>query len=283
MKIGSTSIVDCKIGTTQIQTIKIGTDLIWSSVDPDAQAFITAASITDLTQQSAVNDFYTGLKLDGVYSLFNSLVIPIWGDSSKNKWNWINPVDSDAAHRMTFSGGFTHSFGSLIPNGSNAYANMHIKDNDISNVDFHFSIITASNPSGLYDFGCQVNDFSKRTLLIANNGGTTYYAGYTNGFNSAASSSAGHFLVNYYDGSLGGSTAYHLYKNGSFINGTNTTSLSSAGLEFYLCALNENGSVKAGSYGNKPIKLASVGKMMTSTQAANFYSRVQTLFTALGV
>ena len=30
------------------------------SVDPDAQAFITAASITDPTQQSAINTLVTG-------------------------------------------------------------------------------------------------------------------------------------------------------------------------------------------------------------------------------
>jgi len=39
-----------------------------SGVDTDAQAFITAASITDSTQQSAINTLVTQLKTYGIWT-----------------------------------------------------------------------------------------------------------------------------------------------------------------------------------------------------------------------
>jgi hypothetical protein len=42
--------------------------------------------------------------------------------ASQFKYNLVNPVDSDAAFRLVFNGGWTHSSNGATPNGVNAYA-----------------------------------------------------------------------------------------------------------------------------------------------------------------
>jgi hypothetical protein len=89
-----------------------------SSVDPDAQAFITAASITDPTQQSAINTLVTDLKGYSIWTKMKALYPLVGGTSSTHKWNLKDPRDLDAAYRLVFNGGWTHSSGGALPNGT---------------------------------------------------------------------------------------------------------------------------------------------------------------------
>lgn len=93
-----------------------------SSTDADAQAFITAASITDPTQQSAINTLVTDLKGYSIWTKMKALYPLVGGTSSTHKWNLKDPRDLDAAYRLVFSGGWTHSSTGALPNGTNGYA-----------------------------------------------------------------------------------------------------------------------------------------------------------------
>ena len=93
------------------------------AIDPDAQAFITAASITDPTQQSAINTLVTDLKGYGVWTKMKALYPFCGSTASQHKWNLKDPRDLDVAFRLVFSGGGTHSANGAWPNGTNAYAN----------------------------------------------------------------------------------------------------------------------------------------------------------------
>ena len=53
-------------------------------VDPDAQAFITAASITNPTQQSAVNQLVVDLKGYGVWSKMKAIYPFVGGTASQH-------------------------------------------------------------------------------------------------------------------------------------------------------------------------------------------------------
>jgi hypothetical protein len=44
------------------------------------------------------------------------------GNAAGNKFNALNPVDSNGAYRLTFVGGWTHSSSGATPNGTNGYA-----------------------------------------------------------------------------------------------------------------------------------------------------------------
>lgn len=92
------------------------------SNDPDAQAFITAAGITDPTQQSAINTLVTDLKGYSLWTKMKAIYPLVGGTSATHKWNLKDPRDLDAAYRLVFNGGWTHSSTGALPNGTNGYA-----------------------------------------------------------------------------------------------------------------------------------------------------------------
>ena len=91
-------------------------------IDPDAQAFITAASITDPTQQSAINQLVVDLKGYSLWTPIKALYPFVGGTSTTMKWNLKDPRDLDAAYRIQFIGGGTWSSTGYTPNGTNGYA-----------------------------------------------------------------------------------------------------------------------------------------------------------------
>jgi hypothetical protein len=93
-----------------------------SSVDPDAQAFITAAGITNPTQQTAINDLVIGLKTDNLWDNMQAIYPFVGGTSTSHKYNLKDPRDLDVAKRLIFNGGWTHNANGIIGNGVNTYA-----------------------------------------------------------------------------------------------------------------------------------------------------------------
>lgn len=97
-----------------------------SQFDTDAQAFITAASISDSTQQTAINSLVTDLKTYNIWNKMKALYPFVGGSASTHKWNLKDPRDLDAAYRLVFNGGWTHSSTGALPNGTNAYADTYL-------------------------------------------------------------------------------------------------------------------------------------------------------------
>jgi hypothetical protein len=102
------------------------TDIIGTvPFDTDAQAFITAAAITDATQQSAINTLVVDFKGYGLWTKLGAIYPFVGGTASTHKFNLKNPLDTDAAFRLTFTGGWTHSTTGAKPNGVNAFADTY--------------------------------------------------------------------------------------------------------------------------------------------------------------
>jgi hypothetical protein len=106
--------------------------------DVNAKAFLDAASITDATQSAAVNTFVKELKaINEVQPNFvnfdtpaDSICVAIYpfvgGTAETHKFNLINPVNSDAAHRLTYAGTVTHDEKGIKGNGSDSNVNLHL-------------------------------------------------------------------------------------------------------------------------------------------------------------
>jgi hypothetical protein len=92
------------------------------SVDPDAQAFITAASITDPTQQAAINTLVVDLKGYSIWTKMKAVYPFVGGTSTTTKWNLKDPRDLDAAYRIFWNGGWTWDSNGVTPNGTNGWA-----------------------------------------------------------------------------------------------------------------------------------------------------------------
>lgn len=102
----------------------------------ESNAFFAAnTGLTD-DQKTIVNNIVIALKDIG-WSKFKAVYLFIGGTADAHKWNLINPVDSDAAFRLTFAGGWTHSANGALPNGTTGYADTH----------FNFIEDIISNPS----------------------------------------------------------------------------------------------------------------------------------------
>jgi hypothetical protein len=123
--------------------------------DSDAQAFFTAASITDNTQKTAVNTLVTDLKTANIWTKIKALYPFVGGTAASHKWNLKDPRDLDAAYRLIFSGGWTHSSTGALPNGTNAYANTFLSpiSNLVSTSGFGYYSRTNSTIGNQADMG----------------------------------------------------------------------------------------------------------------------------------
>ena len=76
--------------------------------DADAQAFITASGISG-TEATAINTLVTDLKSANIWAKMKAVYPIVGGTATSHKFNLLNPVDSNAANRLVFAGGVTHS------------------------------------------------------------------------------------------------------------------------------------------------------------------------------
>lgn len=104
--------------------------------DADADAFITAAGITNTTQKNAITRLVLDLKgtrNDGyatanIWSKFTAIYPFVGGTSTTCKYNLKDPRNLDAAYRLTFGADATFSATgvSFDQSFANAYADTHI-------------------------------------------------------------------------------------------------------------------------------------------------------------
>ena len=138
------------------------------AIDPDAQAFLTAAGITDATITSAINTLVIDLK---GYNLWNKMIAIypfVGGTSTTHKYNLKNPVDTDAAFRLVFNGGWTHSSNGILGNGTNSYANTKLGMNILPQDNAHMTIYSRTNSTGnIVEMGTYYTTINFYSLLCA--------------------------------------------------------------------------------------------------------------------
>ena len=246
-----------------------------SSVDPDAQAFITAASITDPAQQSAINTLVVDLKGYNIWTKMKALYPFVGGTAAQHKWNLKDPRDLDAAFRLVFSGGWTHSSTGAKPNGTNAYADTKLNERSILSINNkHISIYSRTNIDSL---SCDIGVANPSESLIYSKFNNTFYprlnSQYNNGIQNTVSS-LGLFIA-----SRLSSTTIKAYRNNNVSTITNVND-NDNNASFTLSARN-TGSGQA-YFSPRQLAFASIGDGLSDTEAANFYTAVQAFQTTLG-
>lgn len=279
LKLGNNAVTTVKIGSTQVNKVYLGTNLIWSSIDPDAQAFITAAGITDATQQSAINTLVVDLKGYGIWTKMKAIYPFVGGTASTHKWNLKDPRDLDAAFRLVFSGGWTHSSNGATPNGTNGYANTYFIANTLSSSSGHLSYYSRTNTAA--GTKCEIGVAQlvlpnpEASLLIKETGNlSTPILGNNLYPNVSNTDSTGFYIARRTD-----ATNVILDKNGiKILTGAQNTGLPP--LPVYLGAQNRNNTTVS-RYSDRQCAFASIGDGLTDTEAANFYTAVQAYQTTL--
>jgi len=233
-------------------------------LDPDAEAFLTAAGITDPTITSSINTLVVDLKAEGIYSKMQALYPFVGGTSSTCKWNLINPVDSDAAYRMTFPNGGTFSSNGFNTNGTNQYGNTNMLGTAIgaSAQNFHISIYAKDlTAEGGFDFGCRNN-----TQWLAGNMRNTANQYNARAFNNNISQSAldaNTDTQGFYTISRQLTTSFIYGWNGSYLTGTESVT-SAPAFNLVFGAYNDYGTI--GLYQNRTYQTITVGNGMGTTE-----------------
>lgn len=254
-----------------------------SSTDADAQAFITAASITDPTQQTAINNLVVGLKTDGIWTKMKALYPFVGGTASSHKFNLRNPLDTDAAFRLVFSGGITHSSTGVLFGGVNGYADTKL--NPRANLTLnttHTALYSRTNSAiAKIDMGCEVSSSSKYVSHIKWSDNNGYYDNYNDSTNRitysmASTDSTGLFINNRTSNVL-----HNVWRNSTKL-ATNTTTQPNLlpNQILFIGALNSTAQ-GISFYSSREYAFASIGDGLTDTEAANFYTRVQAFNTTL--
>ena len=247
-------------------------------IDADAQAFITAASITDSTQQSAINTLVTQLKTYGIWTKMKALYPMVGGTATSHKFNLKDPRDADAAYRLVFNGGWVHSSTGAKPNGSNTYANTGLVPNTV--------LQTNSTHLSYYS---RTNVLEASNEIMAGNGGSSIidlYVRFTNGnmlsriytstfSSSSVPSSQGFFIMNRPDAN----TAKQ-YRNSALLSSSSLLASTKPTIPLYIGCSNNNGAIYG--FSTKESAFASIGDGLSDTEAANFYTAVQVYQTTLG-
>lgn len=120
-----------------LKATAMGNSIVW---DVDALTFISNASITDATQKIAINTLVTDFKTASIWTKMKAIYPFVGGTATTHKWNLKDPRDLDAAYRLVFNGGWTHSSTGALPNGTTGYADTKLNvNNTLSGGDSHLS------------------------------------------------------------------------------------------------------------------------------------------------
>jgi len=115
------------MGTILLMGAGLQTTVTGPTYDPDAELFFNAESAAGVTltttQKNAVNQWVVDAKAAGIWTKMKAVYPFVGGTATAHKFNLKNPADTNAAFRLSFVGGVTHSANGIQGNGTNGYAN----------------------------------------------------------------------------------------------------------------------------------------------------------------
>jgi hypothetical protein len=252
-----------------------------SAYNNETNAFLFSTQITDNTIQTATNTLVSDLKTAGVFTKMKALYPMVGGTATTHKFNLINSQDSDAAFRLSFVGGWTHSSNGALPNGTNAYANTFLSSgNNLSLNSGHLSYYSRSNNVSAavkIDIGSLKTTPDSYTDLVLGSSNLIYSRfNNTTSYNSIpATNTLGYFI-----GSRTASNVIKTFKDGVLIINGNAPSNAISLVNFYIGASNNNGS--PAFYSNNQCALSSIGDGLTDAEALAARTAVQNFQTTLG-
>lgn len=257
-----------------------------SGTDRDAAAFLEAATIYDSRQQRGIFELVRLLKQYDLWSKMKAIYPFVGGTATTHKWNLKDPRDLDAAFRLTFYGGVTHTSTGAAGNASNAYADTYIATTpNLTENSTHLSLYSRTNKQensqefAGYSGGNNVTSLFLR--YTTNLSGSALYSAATGVLitSTATTDSRGLFV--------GSRTAVNVHKfyyngvqRGTTATGTPTLYAGNTA-KISLFARNVNNTSRE-LWGSREFAFASAGDGLTDTDVQNLYYTVQRYQQILG-
>ena len=266
-----------------------------SSPTAESEAYITAATIVDSTQQEAVRKMCFQLMNQGYLWGKIQAFYPFLGTTSaQHKWNAKNPLDTNAAFRLQFFGGGTHSNLGYQCNGTNAYANTFFVPS--ANTSVENSGITlvsgTNNPApnnNTLDFGSeQTTPFPGFELSLRRRNGTVASDELV-GFIGTYTNASQNGVVRITDSDIRGATTFvstslsnrKLFQNGQLlITDTKITTNQLPTIPAYIGCLNNQGSPFG--YSNQRIQFTAIHQGLTDVEVVALHTIIDNFETAIG-
>jgi hypothetical protein len=253
--------------------------------DSDAQAFFTAAGISDTGQKDAINTLVLGLKSNSIWTKMKAIYPFVGGSASAHAVN----LKSPGTYNITWSGGITHDSNGVQGNGSTGKGLTGLVPSSVMTLDStHVSVYSRTNSSAdQCECGAWGGAANYMGMFVKyTNGGGYLYMNSPDGtyptpqIASGDNSSSAAFYVGSRMSSSSGDGV--LYRNG--VAGT-TGAGSNSGkslptVELSLLAVKASGTYT--QYSARQVAFISIGSGLTSTDASNLYTLVQAYQTALG-
>ena len=248
------------------------------SYDADALAFMTAATITDTTQKSAVNTLVTDLKTANIWTKLKALYPFVGGTATTHKFNLKDPRDLNAAFRLQFVNGWVHTNTGALPNGVDAYADTflvpstslslnstHISGYLRTNLNSEAPILSSEN-SGTYNDGLYIWPKQLATGYSVRINDNTSQSGGTNsddirGFHVALRTASN-------------VKKYRLNNTERFNVTTASTALNTSSI--YIAKSRNNA-----NFFNNQIAFISIGDGLSDAESNTFYEAIQAFQTSL--
>jgi hypothetical protein len=256
----------------------------------EAQSYLSAvvsAGGTGITStvSAATITLFTSLVSSGIYSKLDFMYPIIGGNVNGHKFNALNPLDTNAAFRLTFFGGWTHSSTGMQGNGSNAYANTYynvvdeafMADGDASIGVYVRDLTAASYPIELgatyFSNGC--------ALSVKMDSATNIIGNLFNGIdetNFATSAQTGSFII-----TKTSATSVRVFRRGNLATTlTVGGSVSPSQGPLYVGAQNATNLSTADNYSPRELAFVFGGKGLTNTEVSNLSTYINEFQTSLG-
>ena len=232
------------------------------------------------------NELITPLLDFGYWDRIDAGYAYLGGTAASHKINFINPVDSDAAFRLTYQGTVTHGpTGMTFSSGGYADTKL-IPISTLTENDTHMSYYSRTATSiGSYDMGIIDSGTNNRILLIVKHSNSFTYSDQYDGATTtrvqtnAATDGTGFFMP-----TRVANNDHRILRNGLQIGATNTSTVSPTGFlnlnrSIFIGAANWGGSALSPSARNTAFN--TIGGGFTPTEGSNINTIVQNFNTGL--
>ena len=253
------------------------------TLHPKVAEFINVLSANSapltFTQVNALNNLYIGLVANGLDTKMLALYPFIGGTANAHKFNLMDARDVDAAFRLNFIGGWTHSSNGSTPNGTTGYADSFFTPslhNAVNSSHLTYYSRTLVSESKI-EIGCYGGVSSNYNQIAISFGGTTFCNPNNSGAAAAVSftsNSQGFFLASR-------TSATDVFGQRNLAQVTGTAATTRAARKIFLGALNDP-ALGPFYFSSKQCAFASIGNGLTINEALILYKLVQAYQTSLG-
>lgn len=252
--------------------------------DAAAQAFFTAAGITDTTQKSAVNQLVVDLKANSLWTKMYVIYPFVGGTSTTTSYNLVDTTK----YQITWNGGITFASTGVKSNGSSGYGNTGWNPkvfNSGTTITDSICLSVYSRTNSTNDgeeYGVASGQPAIQMLAKRTNGNVIFdnYNSLDGRIQTAVTNSLGLFTssrTNYNE--------FKGYRNATQVGSTNTTNTTYSNitttLNYNLYVLAQNNAGSTASYSTRELAFMHIGAGLTSAEVSTFYTIIQAYQTTL--